>query len=123
MLAPSHSAAASFSEFYTGGNKRGVQENVDARNMLANAFLGRSAPVNQPPQQFHYHPYNNVPSYYYDDYYPRSRSRSSSRRPRRYSDSSDYSTPEKRRKRTRRHYKSDDKNDDPLDKNSIVNID
>ena len=82
-------------QFYTGGGKRSGMSNVDACNLLADAFLNRSNSTGVVPPAMSFAP---PPIYHYPDY--RSRSRSHSRRRRHYySDSSDISTPEKKKKR------------------------
>ena len=116
----------SFTEFYTGGGKRGNSTNIEARNMIADAFINKNHnampnPFAQFPQ---YHPY---PDAGYYDRRDRSRSRSRSRRRHHYySDSSVESLPERNRSRSRRKYKDDRKyshSPEQNENNSIVNID
>ena len=128
VLAPSAPPNA-MADFYTGGGKRSYNSNVEARNMLAEAFINRNATV--PIQSFpHYHMGNHVASYHDAEEYPKIRKRRShsrSRHRRWYSsDSSDsYDSPEKERKR-RKHFKNDKKYDALPSKNvhnEIVNLD
>ena len=108
-------------------------ENIETRNFLADAFLGRSvAPRMQmthppPPSNMYshaasasYYPADHVDRSYYDD--RQSRSRSHSRRKKRYYSSSD-SSPEP----VKRHRKKRDRSHSPMindnNNNSIVNID
>ena len=111
-------------EFYTGGGKRASASNVDARNLLAESFLGR-APSVPPPLPYAQHQMHPPPYHYYNDNY-RSTSGSHSRRSRRryYSDSSDYSTPEKKKKRSKSARGRDyDCEHDGKNKSSLINID
>ena len=126
VLAPT--TQTSFAEFYTGGGKRGGNSNIDARNLIAEAFINKSHnPTPNPFSQFpQYHPY---PDAGYYDQRDCSRSRSRSRRCHHYySDSSVESLPERSRSRNRRKYKDDRKySHSPVQNentsNSIVNID
>ena len=128
VLAPS-APSNGMADFYTGGGKRSYSANVDARNMLAEAFINRNATV--PIQSFpHYHMGNHVASYHDAEEYPtirKRRSHSRSRRCRYYlSDSTDsFDSPDKEKKR-RKHYKDDRKyNASPSknEHNEIVNLD
>ena len=126
MLAPS-AQPNGIADFYTGRGKRSYNSNVDARNILAEAFINRNASV--PVQSFPYsHMGNHVASYHDVEEYPRMRKRRShsrSRHRRWYSsDSSDsYDSPDKHRKR-RKQYKDDKKYDaSPSKNNEIVNVD
>ena len=113
VLAPAanHFNDNEYSEFYTGGRGKRQQNNVDTRNMIAQAFLNKNTPFalcNQPAAQ-------NVAAYPPAEYYKRggSRSRSHSRRRRRYySNSSPSVSPERSRSKSgsrkrRREYKDD----------------
>ena len=116
MLAPAANYKnTEYSDFYTGGGKR-AQNNVDTRNMIAQAFLNKNTPFglcNHPPA-------HNMMAYPPVEYRERggSRSRSYSRRRRRYysdySDSSPSVSPERSRSKSgsrkrRREYKDDSK--------------
>ena len=118
--------APSAEDFYTGGGKRSNQGNIEARNFLADAFLGRNssvAPATQyvqpapplpPPQDYYSHAAHYPPRSHGRDYVGREydgwddcrRSRSRSRHKRRhYYSSSDSPSPEPRkRKGNKRHH-------------------
>ena len=115
VLAPS-SSFPNATDFYTGGGKRGYGSNIDARNMMAEAFMNR--PGNYQVAQYPPFPIaQNVASYPHHGYYAetddygrgrssRSRSRSQRRR-REYSSSEEsYSSGERGRKRSHKKKRS-----------------
>ena len=68
VLAPS-AQPSGMADFYTGRGKRSYNSNVDARNILAEAFINRNASV--PVQSFpHSHMGNHVASYHDAEDYP-----------------------------------------------------
>ena len=129
-MAPSASTGV-FTDFYTGGGKR-TPNNVDARNLLADAFLNRNASASIVPfsQKGLMH---GAPAYA-AGFGPSSSSmgdhgyhrRSRLRKRGYYSNSSEYSTPEKKKKKKRKYRLEEEDNLDNKDsdknKNSIVHI-
>ena len=111
VLAPAanHFNDNEYSEFYTGGRGKRKQNNVDTRNMIAQAFLNKNTPFalcNQPPaQNVAAYPPAAVAAYPPAEYYERggsrSRSHSRRRRPRHWHyDSSPSTSPERERNRS-----------------------
>ena len=104
-----------FNEFYTGGGKRMMPNNVEARNMMSECFMNRNGGG-------HYSEFANYPMMghvggyppEYDHYDRRSRSsgRSRSRLCRFFysSDDSSLERPSSRSSRRRRNYYKDNKN-------------
>jgi len=132
VLAPTN---INFNEFYKGGGKRTMVNNVERRDLMSDCFMNRNGGANNIGGQ--YNEFANVPMVAHASSYPAShdqyemrsmsggRSRSRSRC--RYSYSSDESTPERiRHRRRRRHYKDSEKrSESPLNDNGkqIVKID
>ena len=128
VLAPSN---INFNEFYKGGGKRTMVNNVERRDLMSDNFMNRNGGGGQ------YNEFMNVPMVAHASSYPAShdqyemrsmsggRSRSRSRR--RYYYSSDESTPERiRHRRRRKHYRDSEKrSESPLNDNTkqIVKID
>ena len=132
VLAPS---TMKFNDFYTGGGKRTMTNNIERRDLMSDCFMNRNGGGNN--ISGHYNEFANVPMMAHATSYPTSHDhydmrsmsggRSPSRLHRRYYYSSDESTPERiRRRRRRNHYKDNDK---PLESpindkvKSVVKID
>ena len=123
-------------DFYTGGGKRASAANVEARNFLADAFLGRNSSLPPTTQFMHAPPPPPPPPDYYSHvafYQPhcvgrdydgnRSSSHSRSYKKRRYYSSSSESPPPQPRKRRnkKKHYSALPSTDD--DANKLISID
>ena len=131
MLAPS---TMKLNDFYTGGGKRTMTNNVERRDLMSDCFMNRNGGGNN--VEGHFHEFANVPMMGHATSYPTAhdhydmrsmsagRSRSCSRC---YYYSSEDSTPERIRNRKRRHhYKHNDKrSESPINvkEKSIVKID
>ena len=127
-----------FDEFYTGGGKRSMTNNVERRDVMSDCFMNRNGGGNNVgghfPECANYAMMgHSTNSYLTHNHYDsrsmstgRSRSRSS-RRSRRYYYTSDESTPERiRHRRRRNHYKDNEKRSESPNNNkkkSIVQID
>ena len=126
-------------DFYTGGRKRRGMDNVNARNFLADAFLGRQSnsvapatqymqvppPIPQPQEEYYSHAAHLPREEGCGDYVDmaRSRSRSRSRRKKRYyyaSSSSSSPEPRKRSSKTRDYSTSKSMGGD---NNELIKID